>query len=164
MRTLDEQIAAMASHWPQLALVARTGRVAVREGPVAPFRKDHTVRISYRPPLLVELFTAAAVQPRVQVLHPMLEPHPEFEEGPIPHVYPNKEDPDHPFLCLFDPRAGGWSINDLVADTTVPWTARWLAFYEGWLATGKWRGGGSHPTSVPEGAADAVAGKRIAPI
>ncbi|MGH8092034.1 MAG: hypothetical protein ACREIF_00990 [Chthoniobacterales bacterium] len=29
-----------------------------------------------------------------------------------------------------------------LADTIVPWTSRWLYFYEIWLATGEWMGGG----------------------
>jgi len=33
----------------------------------------------------------------------------------------------------------------LIADTTVPWTAEWLANYEVWLATGEWHGGGEWP-------------------
>jgi hypothetical protein len=27
----------------------------------------------------------------------------------------------------------------------LPWAAYWLAFYEYWLATGHWLGGGEHP-------------------
>lgn len=47
-----------------------------------------------------------------------------------------------PFLCLFDPNAREWSIEDLIAHTTVFWAAEWLYFYEGWLITKRWRGGG----------------------
>jgi hypothetical protein len=32
-----------------------------------------------------------------------------------------------------------------IADTIVPWAALWLVFYEYWLATGLWLGGGEHP-------------------
>lgn len=32
-----------------------------------------------------------------------------------------------------------------VANTIVPWLAEWLEFYEGWLVTGIWYGGGEHP-------------------
>ena len=37
-----------------------------------------------------------------------------------------------------------WDANDLIADTTIHWAAQWLYFYEGWLVTKKWRGGGRH--------------------
>jgi len=44
-----------------------------------------------------------------------------------------------PYLCLFDPFNGEWTPSDLLAETTVPWTARYLYFYEGWLLTGNGR-------------------------
>lgn len=27
----------------------------------------------------------------------------------------------------------------------VPWTSLWLYFFEDWLATDEWKGGGKHP-------------------
>ena len=30
-------------------------------------------------------------------------------------------------------------------DTLIPWTAEWLWYFEDWLATGVWSGGGEHP-------------------
>lgn len=33
----------------------------------------------------------------------------------------------------------------LIADTIVPWAIEWLYFYEIWLATEEWCGGGKHP-------------------
>ena len=36
----------------------------------------------------------------------------------------------------------------LLAKTTVPWASRWLYYYELWLVTGKWLGGGiAHSTN-----------------
>lgn len=35
----------------------------------------------------------------------------------------------------------------LLADTIIPWTVEWLYYYEIWLATGNWYGGGKHPVS-----------------
>jgi hypothetical protein len=33
----------------------------------------------------------------------------------------------------------------LIANTLVPWTSEWLAYYEAWLTTGgEWLGGGVH--------------------
>jgi hypothetical protein len=29
--------------------------------------------------------------------------------------------------------------------TIVPWAALWLFFFEEWLATDEWKGGGVHP-------------------
>jgi hypothetical protein len=144
---IDGQIAAMAERWPSFAVVAREGRGAVWEGTLAPIQKRYRVRMSYTVPSAVELFSIVNAQPRVQVLGPVLERHPEFDEGPVPHVYHNRRDVALPFLCLFDPYSGEWSPDDLLADTTVHWAARYLYFYEGWLVTGKWLGGGRHPTA-----------------
>ena len=33
----------------------------------------------------------------------------------------------------------------ILANTIIPWAIEWLFFYELWLATGKWFGGGEHP-------------------
>jgi len=47
-------------------------------------------------------------------------------------------------------REGAASHDDLIALTTVPWAADWLACYEGWLATGRWHGGGRHARTPEE--------------
>ena len=143
---IETQIAAMEQRWPDFALVQRIGRRAVWEGTLDPVCKRYRVRIGYEVPLAIENFSILNVQPRVQVLSPRLERHPEYEEGPIPHVYVNRAEQSLPYLCLFDPFNGEWTPSDLLAETTVPWAARYLYFYEGWLLTGKWSGGGRHPT------------------
>lgn len=33
----------------------------------------------------------------------------------------------------------------LIANTIVPWAVEWLFFYEVWLVTGEWGGGGEWP-------------------
>jgi hypothetical protein len=87
----------------------------------------------------------------VQVIDPVLERHPDYEEGPIPHIYPNKNARPLPYLCLFDPTTWEWDVGDLVARTTVFWTWEWLYFYDGWLVTKKWQGGGRHFTNPEDG-------------
>lgn len=148
MVSLDEQIAAMAARWQTFQVTTRKPRSAIWEGTLDPVKRRYRVRISLYLPYVIENVTVLQVQPRVQVLDPLLERHPEFEDGPVPHVYLNDEEPSLPFLCLFDPYAAEWSLSDLIAETTVPWTARYLYFYEGWLETGKWLGGGRHPTEA----------------
>jgi hypothetical protein len=47
----------------------------------------------------------------------------------------------------------------LLADSIVPWASEWLFFYEFWLVTGEWDGGGRwQPTSAPESPADQAGG------
>lgn len=144
--TIENQIAAMAERWPSFKVIERADRYAVWQGRLRPLQRYYTVRIGYRVPLAIEAFSLLQVQPRVQILDPVLERHSDYEEGPIPHVYVNRDEPRLPYLCLFDAYNREWTPSDLLAETTVPWSSRYLFFYEGWLATKTWRGGGRHPT------------------
>lgn len=146
LATIDRQIEAMTAEWPHFDVVCRDARTAVWEGMLRPAARAYRVRVGYTVPLAIERFEVIKIQPRVQVLSPTLEAHEDYEEGPIPHVYLNRTEPDLPFLCLFDPYAPEWTPADLIAATTLRWTARYLFFYEGWLATKRWHGGGRHPT------------------
>jgi hypothetical protein len=145
MKTLEEQIHAMSERWPGFRLVERADeRSAEWQGILTPDKREHLVRIRYRAPMLLENITTHDAQPRVQVLKALLERHPDYEEGPLPHVYGNRGQPELPYLCLFSSTNREWGTNDLIADTTVFWTAEWLYFYEGWLVTKRWQGGGQH--------------------
>jgi len=65
----------------------------------------------------------------------------ELAEGrDLPHVY---RDPVR--LCLFLPSAKEWHASMRIDETFVPWVAIWLYYFEDWLASGEWRGGGAHP-------------------
>lgn len=150
MKTIDAQIQGMTASWPAFVLRAQNERSALWEGDLAPTKRPYRVRVFYKTPLIGPLFTIHDVQPRVQVMSPVLQRHPEYEDGPIPHVYGNDEEPELPFLCLFSPEGNEWSLDDLIAETTIPWATRWLFFYEGWLVTKKWKGGGRHPTLALE--------------
>jgi len=50
-------------------------------------------------------------------------------------------------LCVH--QSHEWHGNKFVAETIIPWTCLWLAFYETWLETGCWLGEGTHP-DLPE--------------
>jgi hypothetical protein len=140
--TIDSQIGRMQEVWPELRLCAHDGRAALWRGPLRPLLQTYTVQIAYRTPLVAELLDPCRFQPRVSILTPPLRRRPGDPEGQLPHVY---YDPDgNVTLCLLDPEAGDWSLADMLAETTVPWTIEWLAAYEGWRATGKWTASGRH--------------------
>lgn len=141
--SLDQQIEAMKTAYPNLTVVRQSDRACIWFGGIRPNQKTFYISIYYRPPIVPETFTAG-IQPRVQLLSPILERHYDFEEGPIPHVYRNDENPLLPYLCLFDSDANEWTPEHSIAETTIPWTERWLINYEFWIATGKWAGGGRH--------------------
>ncbi len=52
-----------------------------------------------------------------------------------------------PNLCLRLPYRFQWNSSILLLDSYIPWAAEWTEFYEIWELTGKWHGGGEHPTS-----------------
>ena len=59
----------------------------------------------------------------------------------FPHVYGDQP----PELCLFRPSKCEWRVTDKLVDTIVPWSVEWLHYFEIWLRTGEWVGGGEHP-------------------
>lgn len=74
--------------------------------------------------------------PQVWVEAPRLV-HP--DRGNPPHTYA----PDRP--CLFYPDDRDWTPARLIAFTVLPWLLEWLVYYECWVVTGEWLGGGIHP-------------------
>lgn len=65
----------------------------------------------------------------------------------IPHKYCIKEINNKKYveLCLF--YKNEWNPTMNIADTIIPWVCEWLYFYEIWVITGEWCGGGKHPTT-----------------
>jgi hypothetical protein len=151
-KSIEQQIQAMAFQWPGFKLTEHVDQSGTWEGILAPDKREHLVRVHYRVPTLLENISLTDAQPRVQVIGPKLERHLDYEQGPIPHVYKSEIDPSLPYLCLFSPSLREWDVDDLMADTTIFWTNEWLYFYEGWLITKKWRGGGRHVVPVTDGA------------
>jgi hypothetical protein len=91
-----------------------------------PLCREYVVQISYRLPK----------SPTVRLVDPPLEQR----ECQWPdHIYSGR------LLCLYNPRRHEWDGADLISETIVPWISEWLYFYEIWLATGDWLGGGEHP-------------------
>ena len=59
----------------------------------------------------------------------------------LPHVYEQK--PTR--LCLYLPGTGEWTNAMRIDATIVPWSALWLFYFEEWLTSNDWKGGGIHP-------------------
>ena len=56
----------------------------------------------------------------------------------LPHTYDTKKQR----ICLFKPDLWEWTYSMSIADTIVHWAVLWMFFYESWVCTGKWLGGG----------------------
>lgn len=61
-------------------------------------------------------------------------------QAKLPHVYSTVDQK----ICLYYPKIGEWKETMFIAKTLVPWASEWLFFYEIWVLTGEWRGGGIH--------------------
>lgn len=59
----------------------------------------------------------------------------------LPHVYEQKP----PHLCLYLPGTGEWDNSMRISETIVPWAILWLFYFEEWLESDDWKGGGIHP-------------------
>jgi hypothetical protein len=76
--------------------------------------------------------------PKVMVIQPKLIVRPSEEE--IPHMYCQQH------LCLYRPGRFEWGPDMFISQSIIPWASLWLYYYEIWFATGKWLGGGEHPS------------------
>lgn len=143
MKTVEQQIAAMGLHWPGFEVTHR-GIASVRwQGRIVGIQQPYEITIYYALPIVGVPLRLQF--PIVRVIEPRLVPNPfAMEEAPLPHVYFDTDDLPNSALCLFDPEKKEWTDDDFIALTTVKWTADWLACYEGWRATDRWRGGGRH--------------------
>lgn len=80
--------------------------------------------------------------PRVYVLEPNLSLLADGRK--IPHLYSQKKR----ILCLYLPGTREWDQGKSVSSTIVPWTFLWLYYFEEWLFSNEWKGGGEHPPTT----------------
>ena len=119
------------------------------DGELSPIRRPYTVQVSFiRRSWIDGLELLYGYVPRVRLLNPKLEVRHRRTGERAHHLYWDADDPERSALCLYDPVADPpqWRRHrDFIADRIIPFTANWLACYEGWQATGEWTGGGRHP-------------------
>lgn len=123
--TLAQQRIGVSSHFPGFRY-GGSHKIGIWVGSLNPGNECETyqVKIEYKP----------GSRPRITVLSPKLRKR--DDQARIPHVYFG----DHP--CVYFPRTGEWHPGKLISATIIPWLSLWLYFYEVWLVTGKWFGGG----------------------
>lgn len=66
----------------------------------------------------------------------------------LPHIYPYEGAGIKLYLWL--PKAHAWSVQMLFDETYLPWSTEWLDYFEEWLVTNEWSGGGEHPGPRPK--------------
>jgi hypothetical protein len=143
---MSDQVACMRDRFPALRHTEHCRWWASWTGPVQPVHRVYTIRLQYvRRYWIGDLEITNGYVPEVTLMDPPLTlEHPHTGEL-VPHVYWRDDNPERSTLCLYDPATDQWSPDNFLAETIVPWACDWLACYEGWLAIGKWTGGGRHP-------------------
>lgn len=128
--TVPQQLWRMRELYPQFTFTWERGLIRWT-GDIQPTDAScrYRIAISYR----------LEQTPKVNVLSPRLVDR--GDGKPIPHRHKEGN------LCLYLTNSGEWTIDQYIAETFVPWTSLWLYYYEVWLATGEWLGGGVHPPS-----------------
>lgn len=134
----------------QPTLAQRHAELQALALPGARIRLTHqrlTMDVELAPGAFGRLYTCRfiferATNPIVLVTAPDLKALANGEK--IPHVYPSNGSGTS--LCLWWPKEREWSSQLKIADTLVPWTAEWLYYFELWLLTKTWEGGGEYPT------------------
>lgn len=139
-RSTHAQLRAMRATWPDFSATKRGDGLVIWYGPVRPRGMVYGLRVFWWP--------GRIDRPYVMVAHPEIRPRDGLTYDDIPHLMFNAEDPVLSGLCLFDPAGKEWTPADLIADTTIPWAAEWLHYYELWHVTGEWLAPGVGPESV----------------
>jgi hypothetical protein len=101
----------------------------------SPLSRDYRIRIELKQGGRPEIFVHA---PDLHAL---------AEGRRIPHLY--QQNP--PKLCLYLPKRYEWQSWMRLDQTVVPWASLWLFYFEEWLASDVWKGGGIHPELDDEG-------------
>lgn len=128
-RSLPQQAFALSARFPDGKLTLTHGTLTwIGEITPTELSRTYLVRIRYRLDAI----------PKVTGIRPTLQTR--RDEG-LPHVYTGD------ILCLHEDV--DWAPTMSLADTIVPWAAEWLMYYEIWVATGTWEGGGVWPPVGP---------------
>jgi hypothetical protein len=148
--SVAEQERRLRELYPDFRSVLHTDWIGVWEGPLLPIMQTWRIRILYFSQRDFGDWFLANRYVTVTVLDPPVGRDPRGTGEPPPHVYRLGYPPDFPALCLYDPAAGEWSPEAYIAETIIPWTIEWLYWFEVWLLTGEWKGGGRHPEPESE--------------
>lgn len=95
----------------------------------SPLSQDYNAILKYR----------CNSTPEVWIVSDKLQ---KLDDPNFPHHYKVDVKNHNVKICLY--RHSEFSDSKLLAKTIIPWAIEWLYFYELWLITGEWLGGGEH--------------------
>jgi hypothetical protein len=133
---------AVQAHFLKECFLAEKLKVSKRElvweGPLRPsaVSSPYTIRVQYT---LGELPNVYVLSPDLQAVADSIAPG-----RNIPHKY----DVNPLRICVYRPSKNEWKPSDSIAITILPWTCMWISFFEDWVFTNVWSGGGEHPITT----------------
>ncbi|ANJ96247.1 restriction endonuclease subunit S [Serratia plymuthica] len=142
--TIAQQFQALKTSGPNERLtITNKDRTLLWEGWLQPslFSRRYKVVVRYT---LGKLPVCVVTEPDLFAL---------AETTAIPHLYPKDKHIPGAKLCLFlpcsqaDDKLSEWRSQQKISETLIPWASLWLFYFEQWLLTGLWEGGGKHPTA-----------------
>ncbi len=87
----------------------------------------------------IKIVCKSGVRPKVMMIGEKILG---IEKPDFPHHFEIDPEKQMVVMCLHMPHEFDYSLS--IAKTIIPWAQEWLYFYEIWLATGEWHGGGHH--------------------
>ncbi|PYE40392.1 hypothetical protein DFI02_1173 [Rhizobium sp. PP-F2F-G20b] len=143
--SIREQEARLRDVYPSFRLTSDVGLYGTFEGYLTPITQKYRIWIRYVPHIFLDEVTLKCNYVTVKVLDPLIAPNARGTGELTPHVYRYRQPIDRPALCAWDPGDEPFNPTHFIADDIIPAVIRWLVFFEDWLDTGVWRGGGKHP-------------------
>ena len=159
--SVHQQDRHLRSEFPSFRLCLDADWIGIWEGMVCPIAQPYRLRVLYFSQRRFVTWRLGNPYVSVTVLDPPVGPDPRGTGERVPHVYALGCPPAFPRLCLYDPVTDEWAPDLPIATTIIPWAIDWLFFYEEWVCTGEWKGGGRHPEVGPEPCPQPVASNPV---
>lgn len=157
--SIREQEARLRTIYPSFRLTSDVRLYGTFEGYLTPISQRYRIWIRYVPHIFLDEVTLRCNYVTVKVIDPLIAPDARGTGEPTPHVYRYRQPINRPALCAWDPGDEPFDPTHFIADDIIPAVIRWLVFFEDWLDTGVWRGGGKHPD--PDAASAAMSSSAI---
>lgn len=143
---IREQYLALKQFCPGTVVISDNDKTVQWEGMLQPlpFSREYRVVIRYtlsHPPVCV------VIDPDLSTL---------AQGRKIPHIYRNQTGIRGTQLCLYLPvvkpknKVSEWQPTMFLAKTILPWASMWLVYFEFWLSSGEWDGGGVEHDVIEE--------------
>ena len=142
--SIAEHSALIAGAFPSFREVFDLDFAGCWEGDLTPNAKTYRISILYFLPYVFDCDAVQCELISIRVVSPAIGLDPRGTGALPPHIYRDAEGGGFS-LCLYDWREDEWRPELPISDTIIPWAAEWLFWFEAWLLTGVWSGGGTHP-------------------